>query len=84
VYTRLYLQKGAKNVLLEAQIGPILADRVDEALKTKRRGAVDIASASGSRRPGFESRQGIRFLGKQSSAVDLICMHCLCVEKEKK
>jgi hypothetical protein len=25
------------------------------------RGAVDIASASGTRRPGFQSRQGIRF-----------------------
>jgi hypothetical protein len=34
-----------------------------------RRGKVDIASASGTRRPGFESRQGIRFLGKHSSAV---------------
>jgi hypothetical protein len=34
-----------------------------------RRGAVDIAPASGTRRPGFESRQGIRFLGKHSSAV---------------
>jgi DNA invertase Pin-like site-specific DNA recombinase len=28
-----------------------------------RRVAVDIASASGTRRPGFESRQGIRVLG---------------------
>jgi hypothetical protein len=34
-----------------------------------RRGAMDIASASGMRRPGFESRQGIRFLGKHSNAV---------------
>jgi hypothetical protein len=34
-----------------------------------RRGAVDIASASGKRRPGFESRQGIRSLGEYSSAV---------------
>jgi hypothetical protein len=34
-----------------------------------RRGAVDIASASGTRRPMFESRQGIRFLMKHSSAV---------------
>jgi hypothetical protein len=33
-----------------------------------RRGAVDIASASGTRRPGFESRQSIRFLGKPSIA----------------
>jgi hypothetical protein len=32
-------------------------------------GAVDIASASGTRRPGFESPQGIRFLGKHRSAV---------------
>jgi hypothetical protein len=28
-----------------------------------RRGAVDIASTSGTRRPGFESLQGIRFSG---------------------
>jgi hypothetical protein len=35
----------------------------------RRRGEVDIASASGTRRPGFESRQGIKFLGKHSSAV---------------
>jgi hypothetical protein len=34
-----------------------------------RRGAVDIASASGTRRPGFESRQGRMFLGKHGSAV---------------
>jgi hypothetical protein len=34
-----------------------------------RRGAVDIASASRTKRPGFEFRQGIRFLGKHSSAV---------------
>jgi hypothetical protein len=32
-------------------------------------GVVDIASASGTGRPGFESLQGIRFLGKHSSAV---------------
>jgi hypothetical protein len=30
---------------------------------------VDIPSSSGTRRPGFKSRQGIRFLGKHSSAV---------------
>jgi hypothetical protein len=48
-------------------------------LRPWRRGAVDIASASGTRRPGFESRQGIRFLGKHSSN-----MHCLCVEKRDK
>jgi hypothetical protein len=35
----------------------------------RRRGAVDNASASGTRRPGFESRQGVRFQGKQSSPV---------------
>jgi hypothetical protein len=29
-----------------------------------RRGALDITSSSGTRRPGFKSRQGIRFLGK--------------------
>jgi hypothetical protein len=34
-----------------------------------RRGAVGIASASGTRRHGFESCQGIRFLGKHSSAI---------------
>jgi hypothetical protein len=33
-----------------------------------RRVTVDIASASGTRRPGFESRQVLRFLGKHSSA----------------
>jgi hypothetical protein len=32
-------------------------------------GAVDIASGSGTRRPGFEYCQGISFLGKHSSAV---------------
>jgi hypothetical protein len=31
--------------------------------------AMDIASASGTRRPGFESPQDIRFLGKHLSAV---------------
>jgi hypothetical protein len=36
-----------------------------------RRGAVDIESATGTRRPGFKSHQGIRFLGKNSSAVVL-------------
>jgi hypothetical protein len=46
-----------------------------------RRGAVVIASASGTRRPEFKSRQGIRLLGKHSSAV--VCkmtyyVHCLC------
>jgi hypothetical protein len=34
-----------------------------------RRGAMDITSASGTRRPGFESRQDIRFLGKHRNAV---------------
>jgi hypothetical protein len=34
-----------------------------------RRGTVDIAFASGTRRPGFESRQGIRILVKHSSTV---------------
>jgi hypothetical protein len=45
-----------------------------------RRGTVDIASASGTRRPGFESRLGIRFLGEHSSAVMqnyLICIVCV-------
>jgi hypothetical protein len=36
-----------------------------------RRGVVDIASASGTRRTGFESCQGIRFLGKK--------FKCCCV-----
>jgi hypothetical protein len=30
---------------------------------------MDIASASGTRRSGFDSHQGIRFLGEHSSAV---------------
>jgi hypothetical protein len=37
-------------------------------------------------RPGFESRQGIRFLLKcQSNAVvyNRLNVHCLCVEKDK-
>jgi hypothetical protein len=33
------------------------------------RGSVDIVSSPGTGRPEFESRQGIRFLGKHSSAV---------------
>jgi hypothetical protein len=33
-------------------------------------GAVDIASASGTRRSRFKSHQGIRFLGKHRSAVE--------------
>jgi hypothetical protein len=32
-------------------------------------GAVEIASASGTRRPEFKSRQGVWFLGKYSNAV---------------
>jgi hypothetical protein len=50
-----------------------------------QRGAVDIAFASGTRRPVFESRQGIRFLGKHSSAVvyNWLNMNCLCVEKRE-
>jgi hypothetical protein len=34
-----------------------------------RRGTVDIASASGTRIPVFESRQSIRLLGKHDSTV---------------
>jgi hypothetical protein len=34
-----------------------------------RRGAVDITSASGTRRPGFEYLHGIRIFGNHSSAV---------------
>jgi hypothetical protein len=49
-----------------------------------RRGAVDIPTASGARRPGFESRQGIRFLGKHSRAVVYKMTHCLCVESRNK
>jgi hypothetical protein len=49
-----------------------------------RRGAVDIESASETRRPVFVSRQGIRFLGKHSSAVyKLLYMNCWCIEKDK-
>jgi hypothetical protein len=41
-----------------------------------------------SRRPGFESRQGIRFFRKPEQCccvctIDLICMHWLCFEKGK-
>jgi hypothetical protein len=48
------------------------------------RGAVDIASSSGTRRPGFESRQG-KVFGKHSSAVEYkyLNMHCLCIEKRE-
>jgi hypothetical protein len=44
--------------------------------KPWRRGAVDITSVSWTRRPGFESHKGIRFLGRHSRAVvyDLICI----------
>jgi hypothetical protein len=42
---------------------------------------VDISYASGTRTPGLESGQGIRFLGKHSSAVVyknyLICIVCV-------
>jgi hypothetical protein len=33
------------------------------------RGAVDIASAKGTKRPEFKSRQGVRHLGKHDSVV---------------
>jgi hypothetical protein len=58
-------------------------------LPWRRRGAEDIASASRTRRPGFESRQGMRFLGKHSSAVvytylnDLICIVCVLKKRNK-
>jgi hypothetical protein len=45
-----------------------------------QRGAVDIASASGTRRPGFESRQGIRFWGNIAMLLcinDLIGIVCM-------
>jgi hypothetical protein len=60
-------------------------ETVNFVRKPCRRGAVDIASASRTRRPGFESRQGIRFLGKHSYAVvyKWLNMHCLCVERKK-
>jgi hypothetical protein len=49
------------------------ANFTSEAIKclalARRRGAVDIAAAPETRRPRFESRQAIRFLGKHSSAV---------------
>jgi hypothetical protein len=40
---------------------------------------VDIASSFGTIRPGFESHQGVRFLGKHNSAVvnDSICIVCV-------
>jgi hypothetical protein len=53
-----------------------------------RPGAVDIASASGTRRPEFESREGIRFLGNHSSAVvyqnDPICVVCVLKRRNNK
>jgi hypothetical protein len=48
-----------------------------------RRGAVDNTSPSGTGRPGFESRQGIRFLRKHSSAV-MYKMPCLRVARRNK
>jgi hypothetical protein len=39
---------------------------------------VDIASASGTRRPGLESRQGIRFLGKHNSALEYKMTYVVC------
>jgi hypothetical protein len=51
-----------------------------------RRGTVDIASSTETRRPGFESRLGIRFLGKHSSAVvyNMTYEKCIvCVLKGK-
>jgi hypothetical protein len=44
-----------------------------------RRGTVDIASASRTRRPGFESRHGIRFLGKHSGAVVYKMTYVICI-----
>jgi hypothetical protein len=60
----------------------------DHGFAPWRRGAVDIATASGTRRPGFESRQGIRFLGKHSSAVVykityIICIVCVLKRRNK-
>jgi hypothetical protein len=50
-------------------VGREIESRVVGSLKTIqictkpwRRGAMDIASASGTKRPGFESHQDIRFL----------------------
>jgi hypothetical protein len=46
-----------------------------------RRGAVNIASTRGTRRPGFEFRQGIRFfegnIAVQVCINDLICIVCV-------
>jgi hypothetical protein len=59
-------------------------------LPWRRRGAVDIASAPGTRRPRFKSRQAKRLLGKHSSAVvyryanDLICIVCVLKKRERK
>jgi hypothetical protein len=77
---------------IQSSIFPLLpwvlsfVPRQHKPIQPWRLGALDIASASGMRRPGFESRRGIRFLGKHSSAVvykmTYICnMHCLCVKR---
>jgi hypothetical protein len=57
--------------------------------KDWRRGAVDIASDSGTRRLGLKSSQVIRFYGNIHSRVVLLCakrlnMHCLCDERRNK
>jgi hypothetical protein len=44
-----------------------------------RRGAMDIASDSGTRGPGFESHQGIRFLGKHCSDVVYKMPYEVCI-----
>jgi hypothetical protein len=53
---------------------------------TWRSGAEDIASASGTKRPGFESHQSIRLLGKHVSAVvyKKPTQYALCVERRNK
>jgi hypothetical protein len=53
-----------------------------------RRGAVDIESALGIRRPGFKSRQGKIFNGKTYVAMllcinDLICIACVLKRRNK-
>jgi hypothetical protein len=65
---RIFAQSVAPHVCMY-RIGLMPTERTDVITLPRRRGAVDIASASGTRRPGFESRHGIRVLGKHSSVV---------------
>jgi hypothetical protein len=67
-----YIFGAKKNKKLDLATEPTKVTLYVRLLTRPWRGAVDIASASGTRRPGFEPLQGIRFLGKHSSAV--VCL----------